>query len=220
MKIFENVKRKIALMVSQYNFIDENVYIHKKAYISGSTLSGKINIMEGVKIYKTHLEGLLTVGRYTSLWGPNIAILGRIYGVEIGAFCSIARNVSIQEDNHNVLRNTTYYLEKNLLELSLSSNANVSKGAIIIGNDVWIGSGAQVLSGVTIGNGAVIAAGAVVTKDVSPYAIVAGNPAQVIKFRFDEEKIAYLLQLKWWEWDIDKIKDNISFLTSDTIDTL
>ncbi len=82
-----------------------------------------------------------------------------------------------------------------------------AKGPTIIGNDVLIMYNAMVLSGVTIGDGAIVGAGAVVTKDVPPYAIVAGNPARVIKYRFSEEQIKALLQIRWWNWTDKEIRN-------------
>lgn len=79
----------------------------------------------------------------------------------------------------------------------------------VIGNDVWIGYDATIMPGVSIGDGAIIGTRAVVTKDVAPYEIVGGNPAQVIRKRFDEATIAFLLELKWWSWPIEKIADNV-----------
>jgi virginiamycin A acetyltransferase len=91
------------------------------------------------------------------------------------------------------------------------------KGDIVIENDVWIGAKSSIMSGVKIGNGAVIGACSVVTKNVPPYAIVAGNPATIIKYRFTEEKIDKLLSICWWDWDEQKIKDNAMLMWSDKI---
>jgi serine acetyltransferase len=91
------------------------------------------------------------------------------------------------------------------------------KGDIIIENDVWIGATATIMSGVKISNGAVIGAGSVVTKDVPPYAIVAGNPAKVVKYRFTEEQIEKLLSIAWWDWEEIKIRDNAMKMWSDDI---
>ena len=95
-----------------------------------------------------------------------------------------------------------------------------NKGDIIIGNDVWIGYDAVILAGVTIGDGAIIGTRAVVTKDVPPYTIVGGVPAKPIRKRFSDEDIALLLELKWWDWSVDKISDSIQYIQSGNIEAL
>lgn len=92
-----------------------------------------------------------------------------------------------------------------------------TKGDVIVGNDVWMASGVKILSGVKIGDGAVIGANALVSKDVEPYSIVGGNPAKLIKYRFDEETISKLLKIKWWDWDDEKVKESVSLLCNDGI---
>lgn len=90
-----------------------------------------------------------------------------------------------------------------------------TKGSTIIGNDVLIMYNALVLSGVKIGDGAIVGAGAVVTKDVPPYAIVAGNPARIIKYRFSEEQIKALLRIRWWDWSDEEIKEFKEYFSGD-----
>lgn len=92
-----------------------------------------------------------------------------------------------------------------------------SKGDTVIGHDVWLGYDAMILPGVTVGDGAVVASRAVVTKDVPAYAIVAGNPARVVKQRFSEAEVAQLLALRWWDWDIEKITRNIPLIMGGNI---
>jgi virginiamycin A acetyltransferase len=95
-----------------------------------------------------------------------------------------------------------------------------NKGDTIVGNDVWIGHESVIMPAVSIGDGAIIAARSVVTKDVPPYAIVAGNPANVIRMRFDEKTIASLLKIKWWNWSVDMISNNIAAIVAADIDKL
>ncbi len=89
-----------------------------------------------------------------------------------------------------------------------------------VGHDVWIGHGATIMPAVTIGSGAIIASGAVVTKDVAPYTIVGGNPAQVIRQRFSDEVITDLLSVAWWDWPIDKIEANLTTIERADINAL
>ncbi len=95
-----------------------------------------------------------------------------------------------------------------------------SKGDTVIGNDVWIGAEALIMPGIQIGNGAVIGARSVVTKNIGPYEIWAGNPARLVKKRFSNDEAAKLQQIKWWDWDLDKLKRNISLIRSSDIETL
>ena len=91
------------------------------------------------------------------------------------------------------------------------------KGDIIIGNDVWIGAKSTIMSGVKIGDGAIIGATATVSKDVPPYAIVVGNPAKIVKYRFTENQIESLMKIAWWNWTEDRIKTDAMLLWSDNI---
>jgi virginiamycin A acetyltransferase len=95
-----------------------------------------------------------------------------------------------------------------------------SKGDTRIGNDVWIGYNATIMPGVHVGDGAIIAANATVTKDVAPYAIVGGNPAREVKKRFSEADIQALLELQWWNWDIEKITQHVHLLTAGDVQEL
>ena len=97
------------------------------------------------------------------------------------------------------------------------SSAWDKKGDIVIDNDVWIGYEAVILSGVHIGNGAIIGARSLVTRDVPPYTIVGGIPAKPIRKRFDEDVCERLLQLKWWDWPYEKIKENLAFIMDGNI---
>lgn len=142
----------------------------------------------------------------------------------IGSYCSIADRVEILlGGNHRVDWATTYPFSA-LRELWPSApdtdDYHGSRGDVTIGNDVWLGSGATILSGVTVGHGAVVAAHALVTKDVPPYGIVGGNPAKVIRYRFDEATIAALLDARWWDLPKERIATLIPLLQSDRIKEL
>lgn len=94
------------------------------------------------------------------------------------------------------------------------------RGDTVIGNDVWIGYGAIIMPGVSIGNGAIVAAGSVVTRDIAPYAIVGGNPAQVIRSRFARADIGRLERIAWWNWDLEKITRHVQAICSSDISAL
>lgn len=142
----------------------------------------------------------------------------------IGKFCMIASDVKfiMNGGNHLTEALSAYPFEifGNGWEGAMDGKTYPHKGDICIGNDVWIGYNATIMAGVTVGDGAIIAANATVTKDVSPYSIVGGNPAQEIKKRFSEDIISQLLSLQWWNWEIDKITRNILYLTDNQLDKL
>ena len=147
-------------------------------------------------------------------WGEPTDIL-------IGSFTSIADNVQIfKGGNHNPDWVSTYpfgHLHTNVFPWHGEGQPS-TKGDVVIGNDVWLGSGCTIMSGITIGDGAVVAANATVVKDVPPYAVVGGNPAKVLKYRFTEEQIAKLLEKPWWELPDDRIKKLVPLLCSKNID--
>ena len=133
----------------------------------------------------------------------------------VGKFCSIACGAKFlfNSANHSLTSLATYtfplFFEEWGLEKQRVRDAWDNKGDIVIGNDVWIGYEAIILSGVTVGDGAIIGSRAVVTKDVPPYTIVDGVPAKPIRKRFDENTIAALLQVRWWDWPEKRIQENI-----------
>ena len=126
--------------------------------------------------------------------------------VSIGKFCCIADNLVVGLNEHPFSDFSSYRFSgiaspvRKYVQEPKEKETNT-----FIGNDVWIGQDVLIKGGVTIGNGAVIGARSVVTKNVPPYAVVAGVPARVIKYRFDKEKIDYLQRLQWWDWDLQRI---------------
>lgn len=140
---------------------------------------------------------------------------GDMNDIYIGKYCSIAIGVIFDSGfNHNMKFASTFPFNK-LEGLEHLTGQVICKGDIHIGNDVWIGEDAMIMSGVTIGDGAVIAARAIVTKDVEPYSMVAGMPAKFKKYRFKDYQISALLELKWWDWPEEKIKEAAPYLMGD-----
>lgn len=142
----------------------------------------------------------------------------------IGKFCMIASDVTFIMNGANHLSKSLssypFAIFGHGWENAMDGKNYPHKGDTVIGNDVWIGYGATIMPGVKIGDGAIIASKSVVTKDVEPYTIVGGNPAQIIKKRFSEEKIRQLLALKWWDWPIKRITENVQDLTGDQLENL
>lgn len=141
----------------------------------------------------------------------------------IGKFCQIATGVRfiMNGSNHAMGGISTYPFKVFGGEWAVRDPMHVvSKGDTIIGNDVWIGNGATIMQGVKIGDGVIIGTNSLVTKDVEPYTIIGGNPAKEIRKRFDIKTINFLLELKWWDWDVKKITDHLELITSGNINGL
>ncbi len=207
--------------------VDDSVNLYFRSWIRDSILSKKVvvgdssrvtscNIEEYVRIDRNNLIYHSSIGRF-SYTGP----FDMVFKAKIGSFCSISYGVTIGPPEHDYRKFTTHpFLYDSTYDIfekgEIIDNHKFDK-ELVIGSDVWIGCNATILRGCTIGDGAIIGANSLVNKDVPPYAIVAGCPAQIIKYRFDNKIIAKLLALKWWEWSIDKIRNNKELFINNTI---
>ena len=146
--------------------------------------------------------------------------------LEIGRFCAIAHGVVFLGDdaNHAVAGPSTFpfpLFGGSWAEAASSQDVPfLKKGPTIVGHDVWIGHGARILPGVTIGHGAIIGAEAVVSRDAPPYAVVAGNPARVVRMRYGPEEIERLLALAWWDWPPDRLAAAVPDLIAGPLERL
>jgi acetyltransferase-like isoleucine patch superfamily enzyme len=180
-----------------------------------------IRLLPGAKIIRATVEGPLYLSRYAQL-GPDVTV-GKYSGMNehtflaratMGAFCAIGARTAINPFNHPThwlsvhefqYHPTSYdWVDEYKSMERLSRTPDMFK-RVTIGNDVWMGHNVNVMSGVSVGDGAIIAAGAVVTKDVPPYAVVAGVPAAVKRYRFSEKIIERLLRSKWWELELSQL---------------
>ena len=199
----------------------DNVSVFRDAVVRDSVLGSDVSIGDDTNVIKCQIGHNAALNRRTyinnSMFGDYsyCGINNTINFAEIGKFCSLARNVDIGGFDHDYRKFTTMPASR------FNQLLNAGKGQMVvddhlekchIGNDVWIGSGAIVLHKVNVGDGAVIGAGSVVTKDVPPYAIVVGVPAHILKFRFPDDVIKQLLELKWWDWPKGKLESNAKWL--------
>lgn len=171
-------------------------YFSRNSEIAHSEIGYASYTGSGAKILNAH------VGRYTCIASQVEVVLGKHPTTD---FVSI--HPAFFSKDH--ITGFTYTNDQKFQEYNYADYNN--KVSVVIGNDVWLGYGAKIIEGVTIGDGVIVAAGAVVTKDVPPYAIVGGVPAKVIKYRFSEGDIEYLLKLRWWDKDEEWIKEHAEY---------
>jgi acetyltransferase-like isoleucine patch superfamily enzyme len=148
------------------------------------------------------------IGEYTYL-SVNVSVMN----TKIGRYCSIAQGACISLGMHPssgfVSTHPSFFSTHQQSAVTFAEKNHFREmGEASIGNDVWIGVNAVIMDDITIGDGAIIGAGAIVTRDVPPYAIVAGNPARLLRYRFDQHEIDFLLEFKWWEKDPEWLRAN------------
>ncbi|GLC80440.1 hypothetical protein LBYZC6_25540 [Lacrimispora brassicae] len=137
--------------------------------------------------------------------GLNFDLESGVHCIHLGKYCSLAEKITfivdLNHDYRSLIQGSVSFMGQTKIERRAPR-----KGSVFVGNDVWIGHGATIISGVTIHDGAVVGAESVVTKDVPPFAIVGGNPARIIGYRFEEEQRKKLLEIAWWNWHSDDLK--------------
>lgn len=161
--------------------------------------------------------------KYITSWGEgtygivSIICFDQVSRISVGSYCSIASDVTfLIGANHRKGLVTTFPMDR--IDNSKTTKDSNERGDITIGNDVWIGYGATIIGEVKVGDGAIIGARSLVVDDVPPYAVVGGVPARVIKYRFEKNIIEKFLEIKWWNWGIEKIKNNFNDIYSTDIE--
>lgn len=205
MQLIKKLKARVRAVVYR-------VIKHKEFRISINA-----NIGENVVLGGRNLIAAGVVLENSSLgYGSYIGDNSILFGCKIGRYCSIAQKVERICGTHPtdyVSTHPAFYSSKHPCGFSYVSTTKFNeykyaeeKYGVVIGNDVWLGTGSKLMDGIRIGDGAIVAAGALVTKDVPPYAIVGGVPAKIIRYRFSDDQIRRLLEIKWWERDAEWIR--------------
>ena len=201
----------------------EDIRCYRNARVTDSKLGSGVSIGDDTTIERCVLGDHVAINRRSYI---NDSVIGAysyaginttMNFTRLGKYCSLARNVDIGGFDHDYKKVTTMPLFRFQQMKNTAKPATAHDELCEIGNDVWIAAGAQVLHKVKIGDGAIVGGGAVVTKDVPPYAIVAGVPAKIIKYRFDPETISQLLEIRWWDWPEHIVEENISWLTGEDV---
>ena len=182
-----------------------------------NSIENHVTIAKSAKVTNSHLKQYSRLKEYSELHNSTLGEYSYIsqYSIvnksEIGKFCSIAHGcyIGLWEHNTQVTTHSFYLYEHSGNFVKGYKNYNKDNIITTLGSDVWVGANAVILKGINVGDGAIIGASAVVTKDVPPYAIVVGNPAKIIKYRYNRDDIIWLLKIKWWDFSREKIKEII-----------
>ena len=203
-KLFEFSNEGARDLENKFRF--RNTIIDKGCSFNQNTIIHRnVHILENCNIINSEIQSF-------SYLGKNCII----QNASIGKFCSIANDVCIGLGKHPLDYFSTsplFYRSQNTFKINLIEKDLQFEEylPVSIGNDVWIGSRSLILDGVSIGNGSVIAANSVVTKDVAPYSVIGGVPAKHIKYRFNDNQISKLKNLKWWDMSLSQIKFHFKF---------
>lgn len=213
MMTFKKVCKSLIVRIGQYFDLiekrDNPQYYLKDTHIGQGVTLGNIKLEGNNSLTSNiHIMGNVSLGLCTTL-GRNCILHGG--DIQIGRYCQIAPFVAMYATDHPT-DYVTIYVHKHLFKGELVRNSNSSP--IRIGHDVWIGHGAIILKGVTIGNGAVIGAGSVVTRNIPDYSIAVGNPAHIIKKRFDDEIIQLLQESAWWQYSPEELEECRNLFTT------
>ena len=220
LKYIQDEKLKTGAVIKK-SYIGETSAFYKNVKVTGSRAQEGVSVGDNSIIFECVLGQNVNINRNVNAAYSEVGFATYINhnttlrNARVGKFCSVSWNVSIGGKNHDYNNISQYppYWWKKLFSLDEVKDERSFRDCVI-GNDVWIGSGANILRQVEVGHGSVIAAGAIVTKDVPPYSIVMGAPASVYKKRFDEDTIAKLLEIKWWDWPLETIRENVHLLNT------
>lgn len=198
--------------MSEHNYILQNEFptskIKNTCIIDASCTITKSELHDYVFLKHHTTCELSKVGQRSSVGFYSV-----LRSAVIGKYCSISWFTTVGAVNHHFDTVTTHAFPVRGRFGLTDVEGSMPEVMTTVGNDVWIGCNVVILPGVTIGDGAVVAAGSIVTKDVPPYAIVAGSPARVLRYRWDEKTIERVSELKWWDWEDEKIKNNLELFT-------
>jgi len=208
-----NVFKSFLRLIRRYFNIALIQFNNPTCNISLTVNITKSKLNNNIAIYDNAIVNNCNIGCHTYIQKNS-----KIFNANIGNFCSIASNVSIAPGLHfttGISTHPSFYLKNNPLTMTFSDvDTFETYKKVSIGHDVWIGENAIIMDGITIGTGAIIAASSVVTKNVEPYAIVAGVPAKVLKFRFTDDQISDLLESEWWDLSNNWLKDNHKLMSN------